>query len=192
MQYKTTLSVQEVLMTEADVECFKGTDVFNHWWYITRTKSLIFHLIFHPQIGWRHHYDADITDNDWKQGWLDRFRWLIESSRFEDSSSESDQSLESCESGESSESQSSEESSEEVLIADQTTPVMTTTHMTTITTADGSTLTPEPDTMSTDEPNVTVTPPPAMMTTPSPADVTHCITEEIPTTIPITENRGDN
>ncbi|XP_076614700.1 uncharacterized protein LOC143338293 [Chaetodon auriga] len=142
-------------------------------------------------IGWRLHYDADITDNDVMQGCLDRNDWwswwCTEVSSYKDSSSESDQSQESWESSESSESQSSEESSEEVLITDHTTPVMTTTDMTTISPGDGSTLTPEPGAMSTDEPDVTVTPP-AKTTT----SVTHCVTEDIPTAAPITENRGDN
>ncbi|XP_044029939.1 secretory calcium-binding phosphoprotein 8 [Siniperca chuatsi] len=137
--------------------------------------------------GWRRHHDADIADNGWKKGLLDgKHGW---SSRSTESSSYKDSSSESRESNESSESESSEESSEEVLITDQTTPVVTTTAMSTITTGDGSMLTPEPDTMSTDEPTITVTTP---LTTPTPGSVSHCITEEIPTPVSITENRGDN
>lgn len=163
----------------------------------------LFYFIFLPQIGLRRHYDADITDNDRMQGWLEGNGWLswrsTESSSYGDSSSEShhslDSSSESSES-ESSESESSEESSEELLITDQTTPAVTTTAMTTITTGDGSTLTPEPDTVSTGETNVTATPPGQVPTTPagvtSPGNVTHCVTELIPTAAPITENRGDN
>ncbi|XP_051269107.1 secretory calcium-binding phosphoprotein 8 [Dicentrarchus labrax] len=155
-------------------------------------------------IGRRRHYDADITENDRLQGLSGRNYWWYQSSSPEDSSSDSDQSLDSRESSQSSESQSSESqssesqsseesSSEEVLITNQTTPVMTTTTKTTITTGEGSALTPEPETMGTDEP--TVTPPPETTTTPvatSPSNVTNCVTVEIPTAAPITENRGDN
>ncbi|XP_040013669.1 secretory calcium-binding phosphoprotein 8 [Xiphias gladius] len=140
---------------------------------------------------WRH--DADVAGNDMKQIWLDgngRFWWPNESSNNRDSSSESE---ESSESSESSESQSSEESSEEVLVTDQTTAPMTTAAMTTaamtsVTMEEGSTVTPESGTSNTDKPNVTETMPIAT----SPGDVTHCVTEEIPTAFPVTETRGDN
>lgn len=75
---------------------------------------------------------------------------------------------------ESSSESSESQSSEEAVITDQTTQVM----------------------HSTDEPNMTATPKPVTKTTPvvdtTLGDVTHCFTEEIPTTAPVTENRGDN
>ncbi|XP_045923882.1 secretory calcium-binding phosphoprotein 8 [Micropterus dolomieu] len=140
-------------------------------------------------IGWRLHHDADITENDKLKEW--RSWRFTESSNSKDSSSDSDQSLNSDESSESSKSKSS---SEEDI--DKTTVVVPTTAMITVTTADRSTLTPEPDTASTDEPTITVTTPPTVPTTDvvvtSPGNVTHCVTKEIPTPAPVTENRGDN
>ncbi|XP_071374608.1 secretory calcium-binding phosphoprotein 8 [Centroberyx affinis] len=92
----------------------------------------------------------------------------------------------------SSESQSSEESSEEVFAV--TTLNTPTAAMTTISRGD----TTEPDVMSTEGPtmeNLTPTPAatpatPAVVTTPG--AVTDCVTHDIPTPTPITDNRGDN
>ncbi|XP_069562310.1 secretory calcium-binding phosphoprotein 8 [Brachyistius frenatus] len=142
-------------------------------------------------MGRRRHHDADITDQDRTQGWLngnDR-----QFSRFSHSSSQEDSS-ESSES-QSSESQSSESSSEEIIIPDPTTPAVTTAAMTTIITAEGSTFTPEPDAngtivMETTPLTATLTPPPINVT--SPCNVTGCVIIDIPTPTPITENRGDN
>ncbi|AWP14912.1 Hypothetical protein SMAX5B_003007 [Scophthalmus maximus] len=161
---------------------------------------------------WHRLSDADIADTDLKHGWLDgndnNWLWgLMESHNHRDSSSESS---ESSESSDSSESQSSEESSEEVPVTNQTPPPVATTAAAVTTTAgamttdadammtstaeamtstgDGRQQTPEPGAITTDRTTGTEATPVAT----SPGDVTHCVTEDIPTASAVTDNRGDN
>lgn len=177
-----------------------------------KSKSLLFKnfISFTPQIRHYRHHDADIPERSWRHGWLDRhmYRQISRSneSKYKGSFSESDQSSDSSaqESADSSESRSSEESSKEVVIT-QTTRATTTRTMTTdsmitfavtdVTTGEMSTSTLEPE-IDTDRPVVAETTPPAgTPTTPAPESstgVTHCVTKDIPTEGPITENRGDN
>ncbi|XP_075993058.1 secretory calcium-binding phosphoprotein 8 [Genypterus blacodes] len=124
--------------------------------------------------------DADIRDKDAALTWRQMNEsWSSESWESNPDSSESwesnSDSSESWESdSDSSESQeSSEESSEEVFTDQTRPPVPPTTAMTTVSRGDGGTPTPDPDMSST-------------------AGPTECFTEEIPTIVVITNNRGDN
>lgn len=163
-------------------------------------------FIFTPQISHQRHHDADIPDRGLRQGWLDRdmYRHVsrsTESSKYKDSSSDSDQSSDSS----SEESRSSEGSSKEVDLTTQattfavttmTTDSMITSTMTDVTTGGRSTITPQTETDNTDKPIERETTPLAGTTSTSipesSTSVTHCVTRDIPTDAPITDNRGDN
>ncbi|XP_040914121.1 secretory calcium-binding phosphoprotein 8 [Toxotes jaculatrix] len=146
-------------------------------------------------------HDADISDSHMRRRWPDghnRFLRLAESSSYEHSSPESDESAKSSDSSQS--NSSDDDSSEEVTdqtpppvttdamttTAVTTTAVTTTAAITTVTMEDNSTITTEPGTMNTNMPIETT---PVTMT---PGNVTLCVTKDIPTEPPITENRGDN
>lgn len=134
------------------------------------------------------HHDADIRNRGLLSGWLEQNAlWSSESSQSVESSSLEDsiESVESKESRQSSESESSEESSEEIFTWQTTPPIRPTAAMTTR--RDKSTLTPEPGTASTDGPNVEETTP-LLVTVLIPGGVT----DESPSVIPVTDNRGDN
>lgn len=131
-------------------------------------------------MAFRRHHDADVPDHK-----IQHYHHRFTGDAFNSMSS-----------SESSESQSSEEgglSSEEIIDPEVTTPVTTSTAMTTV--EEGSTVPPEVSTMGTDQPIV-------MKTTPLPATPTpsvnatptcdQCFTVLIPTAAPITDNRGDN
>lgn len=146
-------------------------------------------------MGLRRHHDADITENNWRHGWLhENRRWISRSSESHSESSESQSSEESRSSEES-------QSSEELLTTKGTTEVvptdtMTTASMTGITSGDGSTLAPEPGTIVLNTTLVMeTTPQPEILSTPGnvtqPCNATQCFTDVIPTAVPIT-NRGDN